>query len=117
MVRLATGAAQRGSRKAVDFLLRESLVPDPVQPPTTYDAASDGVPNEVIDKLEAAMGLVAALISGTGGSSEAVTDLLRQSEPWLAKTVAARMAYTHVMDPQFSQIMDGRGLVQLPVSW
>lgn len=110
LIRLVTTAAVRGSQKAVNFLLAEALMPDP--PPTGgHGMASDGEPPEVLTKIEAAIGLVKALVSDPAGAASATQQLLQQADPWLAKTTAAFMAHGQMMSATYSGIMEQRGLV------
>jgi hypothetical protein len=107
---LAIVAAQRGSRRAVDFLLGEALVPDPT-PSDSAENASAGPPLEGLNKAQAAMGLVSALVNGTGGSVEALRQLLNEGDAWLAKMVSMGMAHDRVMSESYEQILSNRGLV------
>ena len=109
LVRLIAAGAERGDQSAIKFLLRESLVPDPPPSGHGHGMATSDAPEELMIKLEAATGLIRALIADASGAAEAVHELLRESDAWLAKTVAIQMSHDHVMDPQYSSIMADRG--------
>ena len=116
LIRLIAAGASRGDHGAIRFLLREALVPDPPHKARNghahrHSVASIGTPEEVMVKIEAAMGLVGALVAHAVGSAEAVDELLHESDVWLAKTVAMQMAHDHVMDQTYTAIMADRGLV------
>ena len=111
LVRLITEGAKRGDQSAIKFLLREALVPDPPSKGHHEGVATSDVPEEVMVKLEAASGLILALISNAEGSAQALDDLLWNADAWLAKTVAIQMSHDRVMDSTYSAIMANRGLV------
>jgi hypothetical protein len=111
LIWLITAGAERGAQSAIKFLLRESLVPDPPPNGHSHGMASSDAPEEVMVKLEAATGLILALIANASGAADAVNELLRQSDAWIAKTVAIQMAHDRVMDQTYSSIMADRGFV------
>ncbi|HET8933777.1 MAG TPA: hypothetical protein VFN67_10070 [Polyangiales bacterium] len=109
LIRLIGACAERGDQAAIRFLLRESLVPDPPPQGHSHEIATSDVPEEVMVKLEAASALVLALIANAAGAAEAVNELLRESDAWLAKTIAIQMGHDHMMDQTYSSIMADRG--------
>lgn len=109
LIRLITAGAERGDQSAIRFLLREALVPDPPPKGHSHGIATSDVPEELMVKLEAASGLVLALIANASGAAEAVNELLRESDAWLAKTIAIQMGHDRVMHQTYSSIMADRG--------